>query len=161
VSEAEKWAIYRYVMDRPAKEVCVKILEDLDGLQTPILHWFGTGDCMTQDIGRISEIIETLPKYVVQMGFTRNLALWQRHKDVFAFTVESRCEADRLGAGIFSIPDYEEEISVMYSPTYSVRGGWCGPITCRDFTEEHLEHGINCQVCLKLYTGCFDRRSKA
>jgi hypothetical protein len=46
----------------------------------------------------------------------------------------------------------------MSASNYNVRGGYCGPNTCRDLVESELEHQINCQVCHKLSIGCFDRR---
>lgn len=157
VPEHEKWKIYGYIINQPIKDVIKKMCIDLDGLQTPILHWFGTGDCMTKDIDRISSLIDNIPGYVVQMGFTRNIELWKRYKDIFALTIENLSFAEGRD-GMFSKPNYVEGISQMYSSKYFVRGGYCGPFTCRDLVESDIEHFVNCQVCRKLKVGCYDRR---
>ncbi len=157
VPEEDKWQIYNYFIKQPVTRICNEILHELDGLQTPILHWFGTGDCQTKDIDRICLIIDNLPKHLVQMGFTRNKKLWRKYKKIFALTVESM---DEIGSqeGMFSVPNYKEGISVMYSPDYAIRGGYCGPITCRDLIDSDLEHFVNCQVCRHIKAGCFDRQ---
>lgn len=149
----------------PIEELVRRIIDDLEGLQTPIMSWFGSGDCRTRDTDRISSIIKAIPKTVVQMGFTRNVELWKRHKDIFALTVESEEAAHALGddfdaMGLYSIPDYEGETSVMYCPSHEIRGGYCGPIVCqdRDRTRKDLTHYINCRTCLRRNLGCFDRR---
>lgn len=157
VPENEMWETYNYIITQPIKRVVAKIIQELDGLQTPILHWFGTGDCPTKDIDRISDIIDAVPKKIIQMGFTRNVRLWEWHKDIFALSIEDR-EHIRGREGMFSVPNYVEGISVMCASTHNVRGGYCGPITCRDLVESKLEHQINCRVCYKFRIGCFDKR---
>lgn len=156
IDQKELWKIYYYFMIKPIYKIVDEIIKELDGLQTSILHWFGMGDCQTKDINRISQIINEIPKNIFQMGFTRNVKLWKKYKDIFSLTVESMEEATE--EGLFAIPNYDEGISVIYSPKYNVRGGYCGPLTCKDFTNSKLEHFINCKVCHKLKTGCFDRR---
>ncbi len=159
VSEEDKWDIYNFIINRPISDICEKIFQELSGLQTPILHWFGTGDCLTKDTDIISSIIDSISKYkedIVQMGFTRNVELWKRYKDIFALTVEGVEKIEE--EGIFSISDYKNEVSVIYSPSYKVKGGYCGPITCKDLVDTKLEHQINCRVCCDLKMGCFDRR---
>ncbi len=163
VSEKDKWDIYNYIIDRPIDDICLKILKELDGLQTSILHWFGTGDCLTKDIDRISLIINSISKElkdVIQMGFTRNIELWKKHKDIFALTIEGMEYIDEK-EGLYSISDYENGVSVMYSPNHNIRGGYCGPITCKDLTDTKLEHQIDCRVCYDLKMGCFGRRDVA
>jgi len=156
ISQDEKWEIYNYVMESKKRTLVDRILHELDGLQTPILHWFGSGDCLPKDTERICELINILRNKVVQMGFTRNKKLWKKHKDVFALTIETKKDATDED-GLYSIPNYDAQVSVMYSPLYQVKGGFCGPITCKDVNGE-LEHYINCRTCLRLKTGCFDRR---
>jgi hypothetical protein len=155
-----KREVYDHIINLPIRKVCRRLCRDLVGLQTPILHWFASGDCPSKDVGRISAIIESMPPDVVQMGFTRNIELWERHKDIFALTLE------RLGVApdphaMYSCPNYEKEVSVMWCPSYDVRGGFCGPILCRDASRTHpeLTHYINCRTCHRLKTGCFDRRT--
>ena len=158
VSEEDKREIYNYIMSKPIKEIISKIINELDGLQSPILHWFGTGDCMLKDIDTISAIIDNVPDNIIQMGFTRNVNLWEKYKDIFSFTIE-KIEDINSRIGMFSIPNYEECISVMCAGDYNIRGGFCGPFTCRDQIDSKLEHQINCRVCSDLKIGCFDRRS--
>ena len=125
-------------------------------MQTNILSWFGSGDCETKHFKKIAGIILSLDTDIVQMGFTRNKKLWESFPDIFAFTVE-KVEDIKRKKGMFSISNYREQVSVMYSPTHKVRGGHCGPVTCGDMTDTSLEHHINCQVCHKLKLGCYDR----
>jgi len=61
---------------------------------------------------------------------------------------------------MFSVPNYEEGISVMCAGDYDVRGGLCGPVTCGDRVDSKLEHQINCRICSDLKFGCFDNRNK-
>jgi len=161
VSWSETWDIHAAVTTASVCEVRDRFLEDLDGLQTNILSWFGSGDCPTGDVDRISTLINLMPKRIVQMGFTRNRELWERHKDVFALTVEALEEITDPDA-LYSVPDYEAETSVMYIPNHEIRGGFCGPILCqdRDRTREDLSHYINCRTCYRLGTGCFDRKDQ-
>jgi len=156
ISQDEKWEIYNYVMTAKKRTLVDRFLHELEGLQTPILHWFGSGDCLPKDIERISKLINLFVDRVIQMGFTRNKKLWEKHKNIFALTIEKKEDATDDDA-LYSIPNYEAQISVMYSPLYQVRGGFCGPVTCKDINGT-LEHYINCRTCSRLKTGCFDRR---
>lgn len=137
ISEKEKKRIYKYFMTTSIRDICYEIFVELDGLQTPILHWFGSGDCLIKDIERISAIIKGVDKSIVQMGFTRNKELWNRHKDIFALTIESEKEATD-DEGIYAIPNYENQTSIMYSPKYQIKGGYCGPLTCQDLLLSEL-----------------------
>lgn len=159
IPEEEKNKIKDYMLDNDYFGVRTKIIADLYGLQTSILHWFGSGDCPPEMVKKVSAVIDCMPPKVAQMGFTRNKELWERHKDIFVLTIESKDEATDKNA-LYSIPNYKEQVSVMYSPSYQVRGGYCGPLTCRDINREkgELEHYINCKTCLRLKAGCFDRR---
>ena len=134
-------------------------LRDLEGLQTPILHWFASGDCLPDKVGRISRIIDAMPDHIIQMGFTRNKRLWTRYREIFVLTIEEEdycLDSDAL----YSIPDYRAQTSVMFNPAYEVQGGFCGPHLCmdRDRGRPELTHYINCRTCHQLKTGCFDRR---
>ena len=160
IPESEKQDIYGTITGTDILPLCERINFELDGLQTPILHWFGSGDCQTKDTDRISTIIQYLQNnypHIKQMGFTRNVALWEKHKDVFALTIE-RPSLMKGRAGMFSVPQYKRETSVMCTASYHVRGGYCGPDACVDKEDENLAHYINCRGCLRLKTGCFDRR---
>ena len=151
----EKWDIYRYIIKTDVTEICDKIVRNLDGLQTNILHWFGSGDCETKLISKIALIIDHIPVNVIQMGFTKNPKLWRRYPHIFALSVE-KIEDIKSKTGLFSISNYKEGVSVMYSPTHKIKGGVCGD-TCRDATDTTLEHHVNCKLCCKLKLGCFDR----
>ncbi len=157
INNKELYKIYNYFMQSPISQIRDEIVKELDGLQTSILHWFGMGDCQTKDVNRISKIIKAIPDSIVQMGFTRNVKLWEQYKNIFALTIED-IEKAKNKEGLFSIPNYVEGVSVMYSSKYTVRGGYCGSLTCRDFVDSKLEHFVNCKVCYKLKTGCFDKR---
>ncbi len=148
--------IYKFVTKAPIWQVCEAIERDLEGLQTNILSWFGSGDCEMKHFDRISEIIRSIDTSIIQMGFTRNPKLWKRFPNIFAFSVE-KVENIKSKSGMFSISNYEAQVSVMYSPAHQVRGGHCGPVTCGDMTDMTLEHHLNCQICHKLKLGCFDR----
>ena len=159
VSEEDKREIYEVFCDLPVKWIVEEILRELDGLQTDILHWFGSGDCMTKDMPKILDIINALdesPAMITQMGFTRNVNLWEQRKDIFALTVESEEEINDR-AGMFSVTDYVEGTSKMFCSQRPTRGGLCGPELCQDRIEKKLTHFINCQTCRRLKTGCFDR----
>ena len=158
IPESEKKEIYKQFMEYPKEWLREEVLRELDGLQTPILHWFGSGDCLVRDMDRITELIEFFSCDLVQMGFTRNVELWHRHKDIFALTVERIEDCANLDeSGMFSIPNYRKQQTVMHKPSKQVRGGYCGPLTCEDAEEKDLEHYINCRTCRRLHTGCFDR----
>ncbi len=150
---------YKFVINESIQRVCSKIREDLSGLQTDILSWFGSGDCETKTIDKISGVIKAIQHSdnIIQMGFTRNEELWKRFPDIFALSIESVEEVNGR-KGMFSISNYEAQVSVMYSPDHQVRGGHCGPVTCGDMTDMSLEHHLNCQICHELKLGCFDRR---
>ncbi len=157
ITNEDRVGIYDYIINTTSTvEICNRMIEDLDGLQTSILHWFGSGDCETKHTNKISEIINQIPSDVTQMGFTRNAELWKRHKDIFAFTTEQIDDTEGQ-SGLFSIPNYEEQVSVIHSFDRNIKGGVCGPVTCRDIVDTALEHHINCQVCCKYKMGCFDK----
>lgn len=159
VPEDDKIWILQQFRSLPINELQSKIVCELEGLQTPILHYFGSGDCTMMDIDKISRLIHSLRNKVTQMGFTRNIELWKQHKDILALTIEKK--EDTLDSNtIYSIADYEEQVSVMYCPSYQIRGGHCGPVICRDRDLERsdLDHYINCKTCFRLKIGCFDRR---
>jgi hypothetical protein len=159
VSPEEASRVYDAVLLRPISSIVDRFLLDLLGLQTPILHWFGSGDCLSKDVDRISAIIQAMPKSIVQMGFTRNRALWERHKDVFALTIE-RGDSHPDPDAMYAIPNYEKQTSVMVCPSHRVLGGFCGPLVCKDADRRRpeLTHYINCKICHRRKLGCFDRR---
>jgi hypothetical protein len=160
IGEADKQFIYDAFINWEMECLIKEILFELAGLQTHIFHWFGSGDCQTKNIDRLSNIIRILStKGITQMGFTRNREFWERNKDILALTVNDESEMTDLKA-IYAVPDFENCTSIMCSPKYQVRGGYCGPIICsdRDRKNQHLDHYINCKICHRLQLACFDRR---
>lgn len=158
ISESEKNKIKEIMLRLPVHELKDRILFDLKGLQTNILHWFGSGDCPMQYMDRVIEIINAMDGYCVQMGFTRNQELWNMRKDVFALTVES-VEMIDSREGLFSVSDYENGTSIMYRNGSPTRGGYCGPELCLDRLEPKLAHFINCKTCRRMNLGCFYDRN--
>ena len=157
IPETEKWLIYKQIMTQNIRHLKSQILRELDGLQTPILHWCGSGDILTKDMDRISQVIEYIRDDALQIGFTRNIEFWKRHKGIFSLTIEDYSDAETIDKnGFFSVPNYRRQTTVMCSPARSVRGGYCGPLSCDDMKDKTLNHYINCKACLKLNTGCFD-----
>lgn len=159
IPEDEKQKTYELFIIKAVDELADMIEDDLDGLQTPILSWFGSGDCpskLTVKVGRVIARVASRYPDIVQMGFTRNAELWRTHKNIFALSIESKDEAAGR-EGLFSIANYKTQTSIMYSPSYKVHGGYCGPVVCRDLYDEELEHFINCRTCYRLGTGCFCR----
>lgn len=107
ISIDEKKEIYFRFMETPVVGLCDEIERLLDGLQTHLLHWFGSGDCTEHDRPRIQTIVDEMRKRsgVVQMGFTRNLRFWEANKDILALTIENEDDAPDTDA-IYSVPDY-------------------------------------------------------
>jgi hypothetical protein len=159
IPQGEKQVIYDFIINEPINTIVNRFLKELDGLQTPILHWFGSGDCMTKDIDKILQIIKAMPKGIVQMGFTRNIKLWKQHKNIFALTIDD-IEYMKNKSGMFSKPEYIKERSIMCTSSYVVKGGYCGPDICKDPIDTTLDHFIDCKICLVLKCGCFDKSYK-
>lgn len=154
VSAEDKVVVRRVILNRPIEEVVGRICADLRGLQTPILHWFASGDCIPRDTDRIVQVIDAIDDCgIEQMGFTRNERLWAIRPDVFALTVESR--EDVRDEGRCSLADYEAGTATMYLDGKRARGGSCGPELCVDLDDANLSHFLNCRACLRLKTGCF------
>lgn len=156
IPEDEKQKIMETMLSMPISFLCDTLLADLDGLQTDVLHWFGSGDCPSKHTERVLKIIDGMWGQCTQMGFTRNIELWEARKDIFALTVESIEEAKNRD-GLFAVADYKNGTSIMYRNKNPTRGGYCGPELCLDRIEQKLTHFINCKTCRRLRLGCFDR----
>ncbi len=156
IYEDEKRKVREAMLGLPLSTLRSKFISEMDGLQTDILHWFGSGDCPTEDVSRVLQIIEAMDD-VTQMGFTRNAQLWESRKDVFAISVDNVKEIGGR-TGLFSVANYEEGMSVMYRNGEPVRGGLCGPELCEDSNDSTLIHFINCKTCKRLDMGCFDKQ---
>ena len=160
IEESDKWEIYDAFMNLHIVDLLHKIKDELDGLQTPILHWFASGDCMRKDEERICLIIEQIQKLlpdVVQMGFTRNINLWAEFKDIMIFTTENKKELQKYGfwCGRYAIPVYTKLTTKIFNLETKVVGGLCGAYTCTDPEVKELEHAVSCKGCFKRKMGCF------
>lgn len=160
ISDCDKQEIYNWIMNSSIGVIRDRFLFELDGLQTDILHWFGSGDCQIKDQSHIQDIINSLlDDSVIQMGFTRNISLWRANIEIFALAVESIEDVHSMSepGALFSIPQYNKQTSIMVTSKGETRGGLCGPLICSDRWMECLDHYINCQTCRRLNTGCFDK----
>lgn len=159
IDEDDKRQIYQVMLTRPIAWLRDALISELDGLQTDILHWFGSGDCSMTNVDRVLEIIAAMDGKCTQMGFTRNVALWNARKDIFALSVESEEQINGRD-GLFAVTDYDNGTSVMFFNGSPTKGGRCGPELCTDQIESKLTHFINCKTCRRMKTGCFDRKMK-
>ena len=165
ITHEEKAIIYKTVMKaEPIKWLVEEICSELDGLQTNILYWFGSGDCKTKDIARVSDIIRLIPSSIVQMGFTRNVKLWEQYKMIFALTLESETE---IGGreGLFAIPNYKTRTTHMRLKTHhreGYQGFGCGAawVSLDGVDKKRIKHYANCRTCYRLKFGCFDTDRK-
>lgn len=158
---AEKKKLYIQFLTHTTSDVCCEIRRELTELQTPILHWFGSGDCVMGEIGKVISVIEMLKTgtfgKIIQMGFTRNEKLWELYKDIFVLSIDDKKYISGRN-GMFAIADYERRITRLHNPLYKVRSELCGPYSCRDSEDASMERAINCKACLRLKLCCFDRR---
>ena len=155
IPETEKSWIMEKFLYSSLPELIDTIVQEAGGLQTNILHWFGSGDCPTQHIERVLSIIKKVDdEDIVQMGFTRNITLWEARRDIFALSVENVDDIAGRG-GLFAVTDHSRGTSVMYRDNEKTQGGDCGPELCLDSTDDQAAHFINCKTCLRLGTGCF------
>lgn len=164
ITHEEKQSIYKSFTTYPLVWLVEEIVKELDGLQTNILYWFGSGDCKKKDVPRILEIIDLIPSGIVQMGFTRNIELWERHKKIFALTLESETEIG-VREGLFAIPNYKTRTTHMRLKTHHQEGfqGWgCGAtwVTLDGVDKKRIKHYANCRTCFRLKFGCFDKDRK-
>ena len=157
VDEHDKQKIHREFITKPTQPLVRKIMQELDGLQTNILHWFGTGDCPTKNVDKVCDIISSMSPAITQMGFTRNEELWQTYPNIFALSLDNYDEIQNR-KGLFSVADYQNGTSRMYRDNIPTRGGLCGPELCTDIYDGQLTHFINCSTCYRLGTGCFFER---
>jgi len=157
IPESEKWRIYSWVMSHSADQVASQFMSDLEGLQTPVLHWFASGDCPPGDETHIIAIMGLLPAWIGQVAYTRSRPLWVRNKNIITLTVES--EDEMTEPGRYAIPDYKTEITYIKRPDRKIRAGVCAPYYTHADPEEGLpEHYLSCRACWRYNSGCFDRR---
>lgn len=171
VSQQVKKSIHNFFVTKSTMEVCFKIVEEMGKMQTNVLHWFMSGDCMPEDEKKMIDIIETLWKNteIVQIGFTRNERFWNeiRYRSNIVFTCEYKNSLntkeifkDNYGR-IFAIPNYENATTNLYIVDKSkgaTRACGCGTtVTDYDYYGVTLKDSrpTNCAQCLKLKRGCF------
>ena len=159
VSPKDKREIYILFIGLPIFELCNKILEEMKELQTSILSWFASGDCMKKDIARISSIMKLLSENsdIIQNGFSKNRELFSEiqylEKVHMVHTVKSKSEIGSSSAKIYAISEYDHGDTKLYTRECTYAGS-CGSST---YTIKNLTITNNCKTCLRLKKGCFTK----
>lgn len=156
-----KQSAFEFIYKKPLFIVCAKIIEELKEMDTEILYWFGSGDCMRAVGPRISDIMKYLShEHIIQCGFTRNKELWKRASNIenvhLCLTIENREEAEKIrGEGLVGVPDFDSEcgVELLYKTWH---GGACG--TSYYTTHDGIQYEANCKLCYKGQRGCFSVR---
>lgn len=171
VSQQVKKNIHNFFVTKSTMEVCFKIVEEMGKMQTNILHWFMSGDCLPENEKKIIDIIETLWKNtnIVQIGFTRNISFWNdiKCKSNIILTCETKnsIPARDNPRELFGVPNYENgvvELYIVNETKGATRYGGCG----NKFMDSNYngvrikdEHPVDCAQCLKLKRGCFYKQT--
>lgn len=164
---SDKKEIYLQFMNRTAYELCPIIFEEMKGLQTNMLQWFASGDCTSQDEGKIIDIMKVLKAetQVIQFGFTRNKYLWEAVRDIIkiVLTCETVDDIPYEEGYIYAVPDYKKNITLLYKMENKERRyvGGCGSVYLEDrFLPKKVESfcdlsPTNCKRCYRLKQGCW------
>lgn len=177
----EQW-IYEQFKTIPADELVRRIHMELLDRNKLFLQWFPWGDCPKKMTEKVAWIMKQLKEErVVQCGFTRNEALWEkvRFKICMGLTVEDKekvlgyCERSEA---LIGWPDYEtgkvhlyrsfEKVKVGTVKKQGAYLGSCGGTWHEDYKYEEaiLEKQPNhifeasCDLCAKHKRGCFAQR---
>ncbi len=162
VLEVDKRVIYEYFMNEHIFTICAEIVREMKELQTHILHWFASGDCLDTDIERIVKIARYLfYEHIKQNGFTRNIHLWNKFMCIpvrIVLTLENKedIKLHALPIGVYAIPDYKNTYTDIY--TVSGSSGSCG---LRKFVlnkQKRISSTPNCKYCDRKKVGCFARK---
>jgi hypothetical protein len=157
VSPKDKQEIYNAFIGRSYFDICDTILKEMEGLQTNILTWFVSGDCMKKDIPRLSKIIRMLSEHsdIYQNGFSKNADLFYKIQELervhIVHTIDSKKSIGLGAAKIFAVCDYDHGITNLYTKECIYAGG-CGP---SEYKIKNLTIASNCKTCLRLKKGCF------
>lgn len=167
ISEKDKKEIYRFFVKKTTFAVCSEIIKEMDGLQTKILSWFTSGDCLDKDIDKLYGIMVLLHEEdIVQNGFTRNWKLYRRILEGgkihhLALTLESLSHKDNpLGdrpLGLWAVPDYKTGIVKLYHGKLGNKSyGGCGfNDVVTKFDGKEVKIATNCIGCYHKKIGCF------
>lgn len=164
-----KEQIYEDITRFPIFDVCRQISLQLS-VTKKILYWFASGDCRKQHTKRIARIIRYMSDDVhIQIGFTRNIELWKKVKDLpyvtFVLTVKSK--KDITKGGLFAIPNFDTgQVTIIRNEWVVKKPKWeysCPSIygsasRNRNTTYWHKEtilQEANCQMCFDEKKGCF------
>lgn len=146
---------FEFITEKPLFTICAKMLEELKGMKSKILYWFGSGDCMRVYGKRISDIMEHLSlEGIVQCGFTRNKKLWERTQKIgnvrLALTVEIKKVSEIKSSGLIAVPNFASgEVALFWN---GVSYGYCGSTR---YTLNEIKYEANCQLCYGNKRGCF------
>ena len=151
ISKRDKKSILKFIQQESLSSIAAQILKDLDGLQTTILYWFATGDCMSNNTDKIDDIICLFNAFddIQQIGFTRNQNLWSEFYNQLCLTID-KSEHKISRAGHYAIPNYKtKEIEIVINERISYGCG--GGVTKKN----KFLHEANCKICLRKKVGCF------
>lgn len=140
------------------------IKEQMVELGCTVLYWFWSGDCPIRLTMKINQIQKCLSDAeIVQMGFTRNIKLWELSQQIsnmrFILTVESEKEIESFAkkGEMIGVPDYKKEIVKIYldGTCYAFCGdGW---LRCGSYWIETTSDVFQafCSECYEHLRGCF------
>lgn len=146
--------------------VCDKILQELHQMDSKILYWFASGDCMMRHSEKIAKIMKHLSEEgIVQCGFTKNKTLWRRThqiKNVRVALTLDKFEQDSDFAktyikdtGLIAVPNYEKGcVNLFWCEERWMGAGACG---YSDYEFEGITYEADCQKCYETKRGCFIR----
>uniref|UniRef100_A0A6H2A309 Uncharacterized protein n=2 Tax=viral metagenome TaxID=1070528 RepID=A0A6H2A309_9ZZZZ len=170
ITESEKKEIYKYFIEQTVFQVCNEIIKEMGELQTKILSWFVSGDCLDKDIDKICRIMKVLTEEcVIQNGFTRNKELYDKVQSEnimkhLILTVESKnaedapYDAHDYPKGLWAIPDYDSGVVKLYLGKWGSKTeqGSCGfnEVT-GNFEGKEITIASNCLGCYNKGIGCF------
>jgi hypothetical protein len=175
IPQSEKAEILNFFVDNPTISVCSEIIKELDGLQSPILSWFASGDCLDEHADKLFKIMLLLQEEgVIQNGFTRNKNFYQKilssskvNTDILRiiFTIESKGKmyeqscSESYPKWIYGVPNYKTGMVKLYHATlgYSRSYGGCGfnRVVTKNFEGKEIEIATNCWGCFSKKIGCF------
>lgn len=163
-NELEK-AIYKKFCGMPADKLAKQIHMELLDMNKLFLQWFAWGDCTSKLTEKIAWIIMYLQEHgVVQCGFTRNVKLWQKIKQVtsIGYTVEDKKNISKFCKdGLVAWPEYKTGITHLYEG-FNVKevlvatcsGTWMHVVGT---DEPCVINEAQCDICHEKQIGCFKK----
>ena len=159
ISIGDKKAIYKEFINKPIFDLCSKILREMKELQTNILHWFASGDCMDKDVERIENIITLLNHHssIYQNGFTKNgnliSATTFTDRVRIIYTVPTKTDIHEGSNRIYAVCKYDHGDTILYT-SETINAGHCGSA---EYRLKRLKFVNDCRTCLRLKKGCFTK----